>query len=98
MYPRTDRLLDNESASLGVFKPDVADPELSCADSAVLWELPVLSVSYFVRGNECHFFFVIRSTTIHWSVNMLCILALAVLHREREHYNLAFQDGEILLT
>lgn len=47
-YPRTDRLLDNESASLGVFKPDVADPELSCADSAVLWELPLLTVSYFV--------------------------------------------------
>lgn len=45
MYPRTDRLLDNESASLGVFKPDVIDPELSCADSAVLWELPLLAVS-----------------------------------------------------
>ena len=51
MYPRTDRLLDNESASLGVFKPDVADPELSCADSAVLWELPLLTVSYFVLEN-----------------------------------------------
>ena len=57
MYPRADRLLDNESASLGVFKPDVADPELSCADSAVLWELPLLTVSYFMLGNVCIYYF-----------------------------------------
>ncbi|XP_065920082.1 nucleolar complex protein 3 homolog isoform X2 [Dysidea avara] len=55
-YPRTERLLDSESASLGVFKSDVTDPELSQADSAVLWELPLLAKHYdpLVRRYASH--------------------------------------------
>lgn len=45
-----------------------------------------------------YFFFIIRSTTIHWSVNMLYILALEVLRKEREHYSQDFQDGEIFVN
>lgn len=40
-------LLDNESIGIGLFRPDVNDPELSNADSSTAWELALLRTGHY---------------------------------------------------
>ena len=50
-YSQCEQLLDvEESATGGVFRPDVPDPEVSHASSTALWELPLLRVSTRSQG------------------------------------------------
>jgi len=71
----------------------VTDPELSQADSAVLWELPLLAVNYWSIVIYCNWVNFIRSIMIHWLGSMLVISVLVLLCKERAHYIQVMQDG-----
>ena len=44
-YSQCDQLLDSDGVCGGVFRPEVVDPEVCHASSALLWEYTILSVS-----------------------------------------------------
>lgn len=46
-HTKVHALLDNESIGIGLFRPDVNDPELSNADSSTAWELALLRTAHY---------------------------------------------------
>ena len=46
-HTKVHALLDNESMGIGLFRPDVNDPELSNADSSTVWELALLRTAHY---------------------------------------------------
>lgn len=46
-HTKVHALLDNESIGIGLFRPDVNDPELSNADSSTAWELALLRTGHY---------------------------------------------------
>jgi nucleolar complex protein 3 len=55
-YSQCDQLLDSDGVCGGVFRPEVADPEVCHAGSTLLWEYTVLSRHYSpaVKGYATH--------------------------------------------
>lgn len=56
-YSQCEQLLDVETVGGGIFRPDVADPEMSQACSTSLWELVLFRVCYqytYMWGSTCH--------------------------------------------
>lgn len=57
MHPATSSLLycDGTSAN-GIYKPELDDPDHSCASASTLWEMTCLLVRFFkylISSNDC---------------------------------------------